>query len=189
MQSAETESRKRLQLVPAESIPKSKKAKTIVNLLCLEEAGKNKYSDELVFSLHKDGDAAVLYSSTRKLYQHPPIGAVSRVKINVKEDGSYNFQVGMYSKEKGLLSSDDEYLAILKTMSTQSDYKFCPGLHIDTYNNTLRYLEACNKLFERGFLSHDRVTSEHSQVLKNIDIGMSFFKEWLDCLKKGVFNH
>ena len=23
--------------------------------------------------------------------------------------------------------------------------------------NTLKYLEACNKLFERGFLSHDRI--------------------------------
>ncbi len=50
----------------------------------------------------------------------------------------------------------------------------------------LRYLEACNKLFERGFLSHERITSEHSQVLKNIDIGMSFFNKWLDCLKKGT---
>ncbi len=40
-------SRKRLQLVTVESIPKSKKAKTIVNLLCLEEAGRNKYCDFL----------------------------------------------------------------------------------------------------------------------------------------------
>ncbi len=117
MQSAELEieSRKRLQLVTVESIPKSKKAKTIVNLLCLEEAGRNKYSEELVFSSHKDGDAAVLCSSTKKLYQHPPIGAVSRVNILVKEDGTYNFQVGMYSTEKGLVSSDDDCLDILMT--------------------------------------------------------------------------
>ncbi len=45
----------------------------------------------------------------------------------------------MYSKEKGLISSDDKYLDILKTISIESNYKFCPGLHIKTYNkNTMK---------------------------------------------------
>ena len=54
----------------------------------------------------------------------PSNWAVSRVNILVKEDGTYNFQVDMYSKEKGLVSRDDD---ILKTISAESDYKFCPG--------------------------------------------------------------
>ena len=33
---------------------------------------------------------------------------------------------------------------------------------------TLSYLEACSKLFEKGFLSHDQVMSLESEVIKNI---------------------
>ena len=53
---------------------------------------------------------------------------------------------------------------------------------------TLHYLEACNKLFERGLLSHERVTSEKCELLRNIDEGMSFFHKWLNCLKEGLFD-
>ena len=42
----------------------------------------------------------------------------------------------------------------------------------------LKYLEACNKLFERGFLSHDRITDMKSDVLKSIDEGFQFFVNW-----------
>ena len=40
---------------------------------------------------------------------------------------------------------------------------------------TLKYLEACNKLFEMGFLSHDKVLNMNSSVLKSIDDGFRFF--------------
>ena len=45
---------------------------------------------------------------------------------------------------------------------------------------TLHYLEACNKLFERGLLSHDKVTSSTCQVIVNIEEGYQFFTKWLD---------
>ena len=44
----------------------------------------------------------------------------------------------------------------------------------------LSYLEACNKIFERGLLSHDKVTSSDCQVVLNIQEGYKFFTEWLD---------
>ena len=40
---------------------------------------------------------------------------------------------------------------------------------------TLNYLEACNRLFERDFLSHDRVMSKDSEVIQNITQGFKFF--------------
>ena len=46
--------------------------------------------------------------------------------------------------------------------------------------NTLNYLESCNKIFERGFLSHEKVKDENSQVLKNIQDGYKFFTDWSD---------
>jgi len=43
---------------------------------------------------------------------------------------------------------------------------------------TLRYLEACKKLFEEGFLSHKRVSSCDSSVLASIRTGFNHFANW-----------
>uniref|UniRef100_A0A1X7UL55 Uncharacterized protein n=1 Tax=Amphimedon queenslandica TaxID=400682 RepID=A0A1X7UL55_AMPQE len=59
-------------------------------------------------------------------------------------------------------------------------------------SNTLQFLEACNKIFENGFLSHSRVVSMDSEVLKSIDEGYQFFSNWLKevQIKKGSsFNY
>ena len=59
----------------------------------------------------------------------------------------------------------------------------------DTTSEVLKYLEACNLLFEQGFLSHSRIRSLDSQVLKNIDQGFSYFAEWLNSiLAKGMYS-
>ena len=44
------------------------------------------------------------------------------------------------------------------------------------------YLEACSKLFEKGFLSHDRIRSMDSKVLQNIQDGYSYFSRWLTAI-------
>ena len=43
---------------------------------------------------------------------------------------------------------------------------------------TLKYLEACNKVFENGLLNHERVTNLESEVLKSIMEGYNFFCKW-----------
>ena len=54
-------------------------------------------------------------------------------------------------------------------------------------SETLEYLEACNLLFEQGFLSHDRGRDMNSDVIKNINKGFSYFTKWLDAiLQKGT---
>ena len=45
---------------------------------------------------------------------------------------------------------------------------------------TLSYLEASNKIFEQGLLSHEKVTSSDCQVVRNIQEGYQFFVKWLD---------
>ena len=45
---------------------------------------------------------------------------------------------------------------------------------------TLEFLEACNKIFEQGLLSHDKVDTTDCRVLKNIQKGYEFFTKWLD---------
>ena len=43
---------------------------------------------------------------------------------------------------------------------------------------TAKYLDACNLLFERGILSHSTITSNDSQVLKNMQRGLNYFMDW-----------
>jgi len=45
-----------------------------------------------------------------------------------------------------------------------------------------RYLEACNLIFERGFLCHEKVTGMDSSVLKNISNGFDYFSSWISNL-------
>ena len=40
------------------------------------------------------------------------------------------------------------------------------------------YLEACNKIFERGILSHSKITDLQSPALMNIQSGFSYFQQW-----------
>ncbi len=52
---------------------------------------------------------------------------------------------------------------------------------------TLKYLESCNKIFEKGFLSHEKIMNIDSEVLKNIDNGYMLFSNWLESLiTKGI---
>ena len=48
---------------------------------------------------------------------------------------------------------------------------------------TLKYLEACNHLFEKGFLSSKQVSNTNREVICSIEKGFGFFTNWLD----GIF--
>lgn len=53
--------------------------------------------------------------------------------------------------------------------------------------STKKTLKSCSKMFERGFLSHARVTDVNSLGLKNIEEG---YTDWFDqILKKGMYNY
>ena len=56
---------------------------------------------------------------------------------------------------------------------------------------TFKYLDACNKLFERGILSHDLINSLSSPVLQNMTEGFSYFERWHETLcqsETGLFS-
>lgn len=48
----------------------------------------------------------------------------------------------------------------------------------------VEYLEACNKLFERGLLGHVRIPTFPNAILSNMEDGYAFFTSWLDSLLK-----
>ena len=61
---------------------------------------------------------------------------------------------------------------------------------IESTSCTLQYLESCNLIFERGFLSHERIRKNDTKVLDNIQQGYAFYCDWLDdILDKGIFEN
>ena len=57
-----------------------------------------------------------------------------------------------------------------------------PPADAETTRETMKYLEACNNLFEKGFLCHEKITSLDSTVLQNISNGYNYFTTWLSTL-------
>ena len=60
-------------------------------------------------------------------------------------------------------------LAAIKEMASYRD-EVTKKCHLETAN----YLEACNKLFEMGILSHEIIDSLSSQVLLNMKQGFGY---------------
>ena len=48
-----------------------------------------------------------------------------------------------------------------------------------------QYLSACNKLFERGFLSNNKLSQDDMDILFNIKAGFQYFKSWWESLSAG----
>ena len=55
---------------------------------------------------------------------------------------------------------------------------------VNSVKLTLQYLEACNRLFEKGFLSHGKICGTGSPVLDSISMRFSYFLKWHEALSK-----
>ena len=59
-----------------------------------------------------------------------------------------------------------------------------PPADVESVRATLKYLEACHKMFEKGLLSHEKVCTTDSKVMRSIREGYSFFVNWHKSLSK-----
>ena len=57
-----------------------------------------------------------------------------------------------------------------------------PPCDSDSVTQWLQYLQALNKLFENGFLTHDVIHSMESHVIQNMNEGYKFFVDWFNML-------
>lgn len=76
-----------------------------------------------------------LVCSQNTLHDHPPAGLVSRARILVSQVGVYEFQILLRTKDKGMITSEEELLHLCGMISKSSGYKFCPGINKDVYND------------------------------------------------------
>ncbi len=74
-----------------------------------------------------------LTCSRRDLHNHPPLGLVSRVQIVLDQEGQYEFQVLLFSKDKERISTVEDYLYLCGKIATKGGYKLCPGIDPDFY--------------------------------------------------------
>ena len=65
-----------------------------------------------------------------------------------------------------------------------------PPADVDSARCTLRYLESCSLIFEKGLLSHERIMTVDSKIIENVQAGFEFFCDWLDeILENGKNQH
>ena len=90
-----------------------------------------------------DNSKQVLIVTHRRLADHPPFGSVSRVRIELREDGSYVVHILMRNLEQGVLQDESDAHDLLERFSTASMYKFCPGIewsyYHEHYYNAIRF--------------------------------------------------
>lgn len=102
----------------------------------LSQSCQEKYGEELNFQLgySSTGGSHIIVSS-KLCHFHPPAGTISCTRLMVHEDGSFNFQVLLQSKEAGKLATVEDFLKVC-SMMIDKQYKFCPGIDPDVYQST-----------------------------------------------------
>lgn len=112
--------------------PMSSTMSTHVELQTWYERGILRFL-ELSFTLGICNYSLCLSITRRNLYCTPPAGLISRVRIVVKEDGKYEFQVVMRIKESGSLKTEEELFELCSTIDPAGGYKFCPSINASIY--------------------------------------------------------
>ena len=64
----------------------------------------------------------------------PPAGMVSAARIVVCDGGEYSIQVLLRTIETGNVSSFEEFLPICEKINKSGNYKFCPGIDVNVFN-------------------------------------------------------
>lgn len=86
-------------------------------------------------SLHKSNDNEYLLLMHVKLFDHPPLGKTSRIKITVSSNQEYKVHCMFEEIEKGFLEKPGDITALCEHYSSESVwYKFCPGFSRTEYD-------------------------------------------------------
>ena len=149
----------------------------------LEEASKLLYPELVFASCVDENRNCALTCSRRDLYNHPPLGLVSRVRIVLDQNGKYSFQVLLFSKEEGSINTIDEYLQLCSRIGIKGEFKFCPGLDPEFYKNTyydvIRYDP---KSLRRTMYPIHRIDSQKCILWHKLAKNASIFEKDMDAV-------
>ena len=140
-------------------------------LLCLESAvtkGQATYPE--LFFLKKDYNREVILEVTPKRMHHVSgsgLISVARITFNQVEPSgfTYDLQVLFSSIETGSVANLDEFMSVCSKLSTDAQYKFCPGLnekfYYDAFFATIRYHIKSVRIWEKPF---NRIDSKNCSM-------------------------
>ena len=89
---------------------------------------------ELAFTLGFNGLVPFLTITQRTLFDHPPFGFTSRVQITMQYK-NYKVHILMRLWKEGELESIQDVFELCSIFSYKSQYKFCPGINPDYYED------------------------------------------------------
>lgn len=91
---------------------------------------------ELVFTTgyHAPDNNPILTITQKSLFSHLPFGSTSRVNITIQYK-RYSVYVLMRLWGEGEIRSVDDVVELCRIFGCKSDYKFCPGVDPDHYEN------------------------------------------------------
>ena len=97
---------------------------------------EEKYFPSLAFMLSSDieSNQPVVVVTQRELANHPPFGLVSRVQVTIT-GRKYVVHILMRMWESGELDGRDSIHALCNKFVANTEYKFCPGLDPEEYQN------------------------------------------------------
>ena len=89
---------------------------------------------ELSFTVCSGQNCCKYLVGTQKMLRLcPPAGMVSTARI-INDSGEYTFQVLMRTIEMGNISSVNDFLSVCEKISKSGNYKFCPGMNVEVFN-------------------------------------------------------
>jgi hypothetical protein len=106
---------------------------------------------------------------------------VSTARIVVNDDGEYTFQVLLRTIETGNISSVNGFLSVCEKISKSGNYKFCPGMNVEVFNDTyasvLRYESKSVRVATEPF---SRVDSPSCSMWHRLARNASIFEKDMD---------
>lgn len=149
--------------------------------LLLSRAGRERYGELLNFDMGNSCKGYHVIITCKLCYWHPPAGAVSRTRVVVQEDGHYYFQVLLLTKEEGTITSTDHFLSLCEMMANgNNDYKFCPGIDPETYEND--YFSKIRKNVCQFECPFKRIDSCNCQLFHKLAKNASIIEKGLECV-------
>jgi len=135
--------------------------------------GQKTYPD-LIFAKRVGDGSTILDVSRSNVRNVPEAGYISVARIIFNPSTTalcYDLQVLLTSVQKGTVQTADEALKICLTISSEGDYKFCPGLdqteYYEYYHSVIRFHLKSVRLWERPFQRIDSVNCTLWHQLKS----------------------
>ena len=114
---------------------------------------------------------------------HPPAGSTSRIRLVVDENGGFDFQVLLRSKQAGKVESVDQFLELCRMMANvKGEFKFCPGIDPQEYQKYFSKIRYDVKQLRRSDHPFNRIDSSNCLLFHKLAKNAGILEKDLNCV-------